>query len=557
MNTSGTQSSAFAPASNTPNVDELLQRRITEIKNAENKKIDAIKSAASAYRRALEERLWRSKELEEADISVCLIRIQREIEKARREIYQENIVEGPIRILPAEMLSKIFRYHVEEDDLSPWNLVKVSKTWMETAMATPHLWCRLLVVSKTLAGKRRMAYVVDGKKHYSVGSMQVCNDAAQLQAALDRSGAVLPLTITVEPGTPMEDSVFPFTLLQILSSPISERIHDLDIATVNIVDPEYASDISIGPFPLLTNITLPRNIGLWTHNCLKSVSSTSRTLNRVAITSNISTELAAHSFWHRVKRVVLPYDHLGFDQISSRLSALEDIQYLPRYWPNQGTPNTVWRSIRQVSVTCDPRYLNRLQLPQLETFTLHTSGRIDGGALSGYDRPLYPALVNLELTVDDPLWPQYMAGAFPALLNLTLICRGNDSLIVAILKSVPSVRNVKILGPSNKTFGLEMLPVLSDAELLVCPNLERLTLGNRGNHRVQTPKRINNPLCKNLVKFRREMGKPLQEFTVNWSYLSEVVDYTTVPDDWEGLVVPPDTSSGLQYWRSFRREHGK
>jgi hypothetical protein len=539
MDISETQSSAFAPLLRPLSADELLQRRTREIKKAEIKIIDAIKSAANAYRRALEERLWRSKELEQADISVCKIRMQREIEKARQEIYQEQTVEGPIRILPAEMLSKIFRYHVE-DDLSPWTLVKVSKTWMDTAMATPHLWCRLLVVSKTLAVQLRVAYVVDGKKYYSVGSMQVCDHLAQLQAALDRSGAVLPLTIKVDQGTWVEDSVFPFLILQILSSPLSKRVHDLDLAAVNIADPEYASDISIGPFTLLTSITLPQNISPWAHTCLKSVSSTSRNLDKVTITGVIERELAAHSFWHRVKSVVLPHNRGGLNQIIGQLSALEDIRHLPKYWPDQDTPATVWRSIRQISLTCDPGYLGRLQLPQLETFALYVSRRIDAHALSGYDRPLYPALVNLEVLVDDPLWPQYMAGAFPALLNLTLKCTGDDGLIVAILKSVPSVRNAKIQGSPSRTFGLEMLPVLSDEEPLVCPNLERLTLGNSGNHRVQTPKRINSPLCKKLVKFRREIGKPLQELTVHWDYLDEVIDYTAVPDDWEGFVVPEE-----------------
>jgi F-box-like len=550
MDISGTPSSAFAPYSIPPNADELLQRRIKEIGHAENKKIDAIKSAASAYRRTLEERLSQSKELEEADISVCHIRMQREVEKARQEIYQEKTVEGPIRILPPEMLSKIFRYHIVEGDHSPWTLAKVSKAWMETAMATPHLWCRMLVVSRALAVQRQMAYVVDGKKYYSVGNMQVCGDFAQLQAALGRSGAVLPLNIKVDSWTLEKDSLFMFTLLQILSSPFSKRIHDLDIAAVNIADPKYASDISTGPFPLLTSITLPQNVGPWTHRCLKSVSSTSRTLDKVTITGDISTELAAHSFWHRVKHVALHRDRVDFNKISGQLSALEHISYLPKSWPNRATPAAVWGNIRQISLTCEPESLHRLQLPRLETFTLYVYGRMAAHALSGCDQPRYPALVNLEVTVDDPLWPQYMAGAFPAVLNLTLKCPGDDGLIIAILKSVSSVRNVRILGPSNNTFGLQMLRVLCDEEPLVCPNLERLTLGNGGTYRVQTPKRITSPLCKNLVKFRRDIGKPLLEHTVHWYYLNEVVDYTTVPDDWEGLVVPEEAPfTGSQTFR--------
>jgi hypothetical protein len=400
------------------------------------KKIDTIMSVASAYRRALEERLRRSKELEEADISVCNIRMQREIEKARQEIYQEETVAGPIRMLPVEMLSKIFRYHVEAD-LSPWTLVKVSKTWMDTAMTTPQLWCRLLVVPSARTVQKRVAYVVNGKNHYSVGSMQLCEDISQLQAALDRSGAVLPLTIKVDSGTLVEDSLFSSTFLHILSSPLSDRIHDLNIASVTIVDPEYASDIAVGPFPLLTSIVLPHHIGPWTHRFLESVSSTSRTLDKVTITGAMSTELALHSFWHRVKRVVLNH-HGGLDQIVGHLSALEHINSLPSYWPHWETPATVWRNIRQVSLECDPKYLHRLQLPLLETLKLWVNRSIINSTLSGHDRPLYPALVNLEVTVDNPLWLQYTAGAFPALLNLTLICGGEDSVIVAILESVPA-----------------------------------------------------------------------------------------------------------------------
>jgi hypothetical protein len=85
-----------------------------------------------------------------------------------------------------------------------------------------------------------------------------------------------------------------------------------------------------------------------------------------------------------------------------------------------------------------------------------------------------------------------------------------------------------------------MLPALYCEEPLICPNLERLTLGHSEHHRVRTLKRNNGPLCKNLIKFRREIGKPLQELTVHWDYLNEVIDYTTVPDDWEGLASPKE-----------------
>jgi hypothetical protein len=100
--------------------------------------------------------------------------------------------------------------------------------------------------------------------------------------------------------------------------------------------------------------------------------------------------------------------------------------------------------------------------------------------------------------------------------------------IVDILNSVPTVRNLKIVGPPSNIFGFQMLQALqSDKEPLICPKLERLTFGE-SNSRVRTLKSNSGPLCNSLVQFRREIGKPLQEFTVYWEYHQEVIGYAPI-----------------------------
>jgi hypothetical protein len=174
---------------------------------------------------------------------------------------------------------------------------------MHTAMTILHLWCRLMLVTRRRAVSGTVHHVFNREPHCSVGNVQLCDDIAQVQAALDRSGAVLPLTIKFEGMIRHGNSRI--IASDLLSSPISERIQDLNTAMVVIRNAEYGIDVPIGPFPFLRSVTLPPDNGPWTHRFLESVSSTSRSLALVALTGHVSPELAAHSFLHRVERVVL------------------------------------------------------------------------------------------------------------------------------------------------------------------------------------------------------------------------------------------------------------
>lgn len=79
---------------------------------------------------------------------------------------------APVRRIPTDLLSDIFRHNVEDNALAAWALSSVSRSWRSAALLTPVLWSRIHITSRTPVNAVRLW--------------------------IERSGWVVPLDVKIE-----------------------------------------------------------------------------------------------------------------------------------------------------------------------------------------------------------------------------------------------------------------------------------------------------------------------------------------------------------------------
>jgi hypothetical protein len=394
--------------------------RLTEASKAE---IGRIHEAALLHQRELKKQLQWSQEEEEATIKVCKIRLEREIERLVRERSGEVLTEGPIRKLPIELLGYIFCSYVD-CGMSPWKLVKVCRSWMRTALATPHLWRYICVRSLSIYSTQHETWVVDGERQISMGRMQVCSTVVQLRAALRRSGAV-PLEIRVEALTHEGNDL---SLVRIiLGDPVSKRIETLNLAIMTLLEVAPGHGLSIGPFDLLKTIVLPTRLDAWAHAMLESICLTANRIESIRLHTPLSPQLANYSFWPRLKALELRTSTY-FNSISQKLLNLEKFPDALTHWPNQTTPVSTWTKVRHAAIRCLPSHLDRARLPNLESLVFREVGYYGGvtDTMDGYSHISYSSLTKLNVETSDLRWLWKLS--LPSLIDLTIFCTSESDI---------------------------------------------------------------------------------------------------------------------------------
>lgn len=525
-----------------------LATDIAQLTEASKLEIERINKAALLHQADLMKQLEWSKEEQLANAEVCRIRLRREIEGMVLERLGKISAEGPIRKLPVELLSHIFHSYIGHN-MSPWRLVKVCRSWMQTALATPQLWRHIRVRSALMHATPHEKWVVNGEQRISMGRMQVCSTVVQLRAALRRSGAV-PLEINVD--LPNNGIVTPsdLSLMRIiLAGPVSERIEILDLATFPFLYHSPQLDISIGHFYHLKKIHLPTQIDqTWMRELLESLSRTSSRLKSLQLNCSLSPELANCSFWPLLNTLELR-NLMEFNSISEKVLNLEEFPIGLARWPNSATPVTTWGKIRNARITCHPRYLDRAIVPNLESLVfrdVHYS-REATDTMDIYSPISYPILTKLDVEALDIRWlsklslpsltdltitcTKYDAAAFPdggtpifnghnlpAVTTLVLTTGWTGGALSDTIASFPNLSTLRVNPTQHKhqEFALGMLKRLDGTEQpLICPNLTHLSLGSPSEV-IYTLKKNAGPLLKRLVTTRKKIGRPLQELSVFW-----------------------------------------
>lgn len=440
-------------------------------------------------------------------------------------IYGEATIAGPIRKLPAEMLGEVFQYHVESNN-SPWILVQVSKYWMRTAMATPQLWSHIRLRDRFYVFREKDQCIVNGKQQFISENEQICRDPTELQAAIGRSG-VVPLSFILGRWESFNDPSNIKMLSIILCAPISTRIKYIR-TTTHYLARVNLDGLTIGPLTTLKSLELLGEIYFNNSNnsverLLDAVSLTCRHLQSIILPKLPPSKLKTYSFWRSV-RVIGGYELVGkrLNAISDQLVSLEKLYLDPLYsWPDEFTPQSTWKNIRSITLTCSLRHLSRLELPRLETLTFRETEEAVTTPLEKGTHILYPMLINLEVHPQNSVWSYYLADAFPAVTGLTVVGDVADAIVVDILQTIPSARNVIMHSSIDSLFGCQLLPQLSMSESL-CPNLKTLELGAKWRH-FRTPKKAIDIMLEGLVKNRKQARRPLHRVTVHWKHGTQTI----------------------------------
>lgn len=440
------------------------------------------------------------------------------------------MVPGRIRLLPAELLSEIFKICVETEGI-PWLLVRVCKAWKRIALSTSRLWSHLHIQAMGGHHPPYQFATIDGQVQYYFGRVQFCPSTQHVQAALDRSGGV-PLSVTFRQSEPTLEDWFLLALRTFFASPVSSRIQELDIKTTYISDSYLGPDESIGSFPLLRTIALPNLLPkvTWMTALLQSVSSTSTYLQIVRIDDNlVPLSAVPESFWLRIKSLCICYhgDHIAGPQntdqqalnsVATKLGNLQALVHIPHHFPNSQTPSATWRAMRHLTLKCELGYLGRLSLPLLESLRLKIVEATAGDPQGEYKQLSYPRLVSLLVEDANYSWPRCTKGAFPILENVTLAWSGGymeKPALTEVLESLPSARNMKIIAHIGNHFWQRLMQELGrDRGDIICPNLQKLHLGT-DRCRVSMARGECLSLLKSLVSTRRQLGNPLKEVLVH------------------------------------------
>ena len=518
------------------------------LRNEFNSEVEAINKAALNHQRTLKRRLNRSIQEERFNILGCTFKLEREIKRLEQERSRRQMRGSPIMSLPVELLSYIFQYHVDDGN-SAWGLVKVCKDWMKIAFATPYLW-RYICITHSLDLDQAI-WEFDAERQAHKTNVQICRTVAQLQVALERSGAV-PLEVHTKHSTwgfSVVRDISPLFCV-LISAPVSERIGHLDLEGLSSARIALPANTQVGPFTRLTSMRLPHPIRPWVYPLLASISSTSTQLRTVELSGAPCQELAPFSFWSRIKRLELNmamqlYNPGDLNYLVEQLVNLETIPDCPYMWPNEQTPISTWGHIKEITLRGKPIYFDRLRLPNIELLTFDDLYSRQDVA----DRtPVlsYPKLTTLVISTQDPRWFSNLSA--PLLEQLTFswtaeISRPEDTLIsistnllshitsihletppdmgdtlvISALNNAPNLHTVEVLGRKGDTsFGLELLKRLDASQQpVLCPKLESLSLGTHSSP-VHTLKKDAVPFIKRVVSSRKKAGIPLKEFSVYW-----------------------------------------
>lgn len=524
-----------------------IDAEIERLKEACEEEMLNINWATLERHTALREQLRREDEGNRFNIEVCRIRLRQQIERLERERAGNETETGPIMNLPAELISHIFRYHVESGS-SPWELVKVCKAWKKSAFATPCLW-RYICVALANTYNHDFDRIATESMQNNTPNWQICSSMPHLQATLERSRAV-PLHVRAE-NLEFPEPV-PTTLLSLLctlvSSPVSERIETLILTAWITPRDILPTSVSIGPFTRLVSLHLLDPSDTWSNILLESIDSTACQLEEIHLECVIPRELTKHKFWSRLKRLYLgsPHEIGPFNDLAEKLVRIEELPACPFLWPHEGTPAVTWAYIREIELNCMPRFLNRLNLPKLEVLKFTDTELEDTLQGRQDDVPVlsFPNLQALIINTPNPQWFSNLLA--PSLICLSLIWvkadypipidtstffsntifsriqfiiiqAPSDAGLISALENAVNVCRVEVLSGHNQGFGLKLLARLDATKLpVLCPKLISLSLGSMRSP-VSTVKKKALPLIKRVVASRKKIQAPLAKLSVCWS----------------------------------------
>jgi hypothetical protein len=449
-------------------------------------------------------------------------------------------VSGSIQKLPNELLSDTFRYYVDLGD-SPWRLTFVCKRWRDVALTTPSLWTSITITIGRRSGDIRWDYF--GTTKYSHGSSSLCHNIEEMEDAMCRAG-VLPLQVHI---VSYEDFLHPISPLmsELFGSPSVDQIEELYI---DICEPDDTNPNPIfhplSDLKVLQVINIPAD---WADLLFKAIYTSSATsLLFLGVDPSTTYSLLEENI--------------------SMFTRLERLQRCPWYWPNQITQSITIPQLIELEISCQYQYLDRLQLPRLQTLEICTVPLTRSPSDNDKDcRPNFPHLVELRATTPHTKWLEYLIipklqilsivgvvytdarypqmhllppNLFPTVKHFIFMTSkdhprdgdgdARDSFFISALQSVPNAISVRIsAGSSSKPdpkLRLQLLDQLGsmEAEEILCPKLQDLELTSQ-TQRDGALADYEVYLLQRIADMRSDMGRGLTRFVVRWNQKGETI----------------------------------
>ena len=441
-----------------------------------------------------------------------------------------------IQSLPTEILSEIFCNYVALDD-SPWRLTLVCQRWLRTALSTPMLWTRLVLVDKKRIGDTR--WVVLGTSRYSKGCATVCHDAAGVRHE-SRLAGILPLHVIVESddqdgqGDNLES-----LMREVFCSDLANRIIALNLnihPNISFATEHFHSNN--GQFGSFSNLEMPeiyRQPSVWLEPLLNA----------------IYTSSASSLRYLRLPRKA-PEDKIN--DIIAGFPRLERLNSRSVVWPLKTTPTTELPHLKQLKIKCPSPWLGCLRLPQVQKLVVNDVWSFQTHP-DDSSHPELPELVDLRVQTRYTEWIEHIVAprlqvlcistmeaaknppfnlispnAFPNVEVFTFITafsseqgqKIQQSLLISALQAVPNAVTVKMgtgctsfldSAPRIKLF--DRLASVEEKEIL-CPRLRDLELVS-STHGVSEPDEDEVNMLRRIVDNRRQIGRGLSQFICHWT----------------------------------------
>ncbi|KAG8820450.1 hypothetical protein FRC17_010148 [Serendipita sp. 399] len=480
----------------------------------------------------------------------------------------------PILRLPSEVLGYIFESFVHREHQSPWQLTFVCRQWRETALGTPRLWTKILIVNRVSHGP--IKFVIPGKRvvSWAPDSFQVCVNSTELESALLRSGNAL-LEIRVE-SNDLDTGAMSTMWPKVFGKPVSDRLEKVRLDMQHGKEPvglylqsDYPSLVSI-------DLDVPSR---WGHALLRRLLKVAKqakflrapisndldlsifSWNQLLSFEDTDTERSLSDFFLNqflsfgaTNSAMSPH---MFNQLCRELCNVHTLRGVPINWPNDSTPSITFGSLSALQLYANSsQYLSllrRLSLPCLNELIVTISGRHPAAtsipasqestipfswslpSLTKLDLNLYistfsewlssldvPRLQNLSIHSTTGGRESFPSVIYSNLRKLDVVANRPEEYFLQALEACPNVKEVTLLrsDPPKDCKNLILTRLSENSSNRLCPQLTIMGIYEGG---LVTDIETAEPLIECIIEARIDV---LESFCVNWGD-DESIDYVT------------------------------
>ncbi|KAG8812651.1 hypothetical protein FRC19_003007 [Serendipita sp. 401] len=314
-----------------------------------------------------------------------------------------------VQSIPDEILILIFEAYVSGDE-DPRNLQAICHRWRRVSLSAPFLWTRIEIFSPTANPRSTWPYDSLISRSNWGTSFQPCSTIQQVADIASMAGS-LDLHIklsSVGNQNDVDERNAPKILEAVLGPQYSGRIVNLSIYLSTFNEAwVHDADKWLGRFPKLRSLRSRDP----SRAPLEALIAARSTIQNITFPTTSSIGPFPDTTWAGLRSLSITSwgDQEVFQQLLPKLSQIEYIKLPLSSWPNSDTPSFTLPSLREISLECDPVWLQALTMPKLKTLHItlrKTQQRNTQNSTQRRDRSTkaldFPGLEYLDVTSNGP-----------------------------------------------------------------------------------------------------------------------------------------------------------